>query len=146
MNATSALLVDQAAAVQPLGRCAAIAPVRWQRLLGLGMLVILGGLLVPPMPLTGASGKPEATVHEVQALHVHLVLLGGRTLSAGASTSGYVVINNTAKEADHSDARLRGKARRCGCPLQSQGAPNRHLRGRKVPRLRTDSGNTPLPR
>jgi hypothetical protein len=62
------------------------------------MLVILGGLLVPPMSLSGASGKPEATLHQVGALRVHLVLLGGRTFSAGVSTSGYVVINNTAKK------------------------------------------------
>ncbi len=62
-----------------------------------GLLVILGGLLVLPMAPSGASGTSEATVHEVRALHVHLVLLAGRTLSAGATTSGYVVINNTAK-------------------------------------------------
>ena len=36
-------------------------------------------------------------MHEVGGLRVHLVLLAGRTLSAGASTSGYVVIDNTAK-------------------------------------------------
>jgi hypothetical protein len=53
---------------------------------------MLGGLLVPP-----ASGASEATVHEVRGLRVYLVLLAGRTLSAGASTSGYVVIDNTAK-------------------------------------------------
>ena len=91
------MLVDQAAAVRPHGRCAAIALVRWDRLLVLGLLVMLGGLLVPPSPLSGASGTLKATVHEVGALRVHLVLLAGRTLSAGASTSGFVVINNTAK-------------------------------------------------
>jgi hypothetical protein len=90
-------MVDQAAAVHLHRRCAAIALVRWDRLLVLGLLVMLGGLLVPPTPLSGASGTSEATVHEVRALRVHLVLLAGRTLSAGASTSGYVVINNTAK-------------------------------------------------
>ncbi len=63
----------------------------------LGLLVMLGGLLVPPTPLSGASGTSGTTVHEVRALRVHLVLLAGRTLSAGASTSGYVVIDNTAK-------------------------------------------------
>jgi hypothetical protein len=93
-----ALLVDPAAGVRPHRRCAAIALMRLHRLLVLGLLVVLGGLLAPPMPLSGATGKPEATVHGVAALHVHLVLLGGRTLSAGASTSGYVVIDNTAKK------------------------------------------------
>jgi len=97
-NASSALLVFPTAAVQRHGRRAAIGLVRWQRLLGLGLLALLGGLLAPPIPLSGASGGPGATVHEDRALHVHLVLLGGRTLSAGASTSGYVVINNTAKK------------------------------------------------
>jgi len=63
----------------------------------LGILLMLGGLLVPPTPLSGASGMSETTAHEVHALRVHLVLLAGRTLSAGASTSGYVVIDNTAK-------------------------------------------------
>lgn len=61
------------------------------------LLLILAGLLVPPMAPSGASGTSGATVHVVRALRVHLVLLAGRTLSAGASTSGYVVINNTAK-------------------------------------------------
>lgn len=93
----SALSVDQAAAVHAHRRCAAIALVRWDRLLVLGLLVMLGGLIVPPTPLAGASSTAEATVHEVRALRVHLVLLAGRTLSAGASTSGYVVIDNTAK-------------------------------------------------
>jgi hypothetical protein len=91
-----ALSIDQAAAVHPHKR-AAIALVRWDRLLVLGLLVMLGGLLVPPTPLSGGSGTSGATVHEVHALRVHLVLLAGNTLSAGASTSGYVVINNTAK-------------------------------------------------
>jgi hypothetical protein len=63
----------------------------------LGLLAVLGGLLIPPPPLSGASVVPQATVHEVRALRVHLVLLAGRTLSAGASTSGYVVIDNTAR-------------------------------------------------
>jgi hypothetical protein len=58
---------------------------------------MLGGLLVPTTPLAGASGTSEATGHEIHALRVQLVLLAGRTLSAGASTSGYVVIDNTAK-------------------------------------------------
>ena len=70
---------------------------RPDRLLVSALLVILAGLLVPPMAPSGASGTSETTVHEVRALRVHLVLLAGRTLSAGASTSGYVVINNTAK-------------------------------------------------
>jgi hypothetical protein len=69
---------------------------RWDRLLVLGLLAALGGLLMPP-PLSGASAASEATVHEVRALRVHLVLLAGRTLSAGASTSGYVVVDDTAK-------------------------------------------------
>jgi hypothetical protein len=91
------LLVDQAAAVHPYRRCAAIALVRRARLLVLGLLAMLGGLLVPPAPLSGASGASDDTMHEVGALRVHLVLLAGRTLSAGASTSAYVVIDNTAK-------------------------------------------------
>ena len=49
------------------------------------------------MPRSGASVSSGSTVHEVRGLRVHLVLLAGRTLSAGASTSGYVVIDNTAK-------------------------------------------------
>ena len=69
---------------------------RWDRLLGLGLLVMLCGLLVPPTSLSGASGASEDAVHEVPALRVHLVLPAGRTLSAGASTSGYVVVDNTA--------------------------------------------------
>jgi hypothetical protein len=56
---------------------------------------MLGGLFVPPTPPFGGSGTSAATVHEVPALRVHLVLLAGHTLSAGASTSGYVMINNT---------------------------------------------------
>ena len=90
-----ASLVDQASAAHR-HRPRAAALVRWDRLLVLGLLVMLGGLLVPPTPLSGASGT-SATVHEVGALRVHLVLLAGRTISAGASTSGYVVIDNTAK-------------------------------------------------
>ena len=90
-----ASLVDQASAAHRHRPCAA-ALVRWDRLLVLGLLVMLGGLLVPPTPLSGASGT-SATVHEVGALRVHLVLLAGRTISAGASTSGYVVIDNAAK-------------------------------------------------
>lgn len=89
-------MVDKAAIVHPHRRRAA-ALVRWDRLLVLGLLVMLGGLLVPPTSLSGASGTSEATVHEVHALRVHLVLLAGRTLSAGASTSGYVVIDNTTR-------------------------------------------------
>ncbi len=64
----------------------------------LGVLVILGGLLVPPTPLSGATGTSGVTLHDARALRVHLVLLAGRSLSAGASTSGYVVINNTGKK------------------------------------------------
>lgn len=63
----------------------------------LGMLAMLGGLLVPPAPLSGASGTSEATVQGSPALRVHLVLLAGRILSAGASTGGSVVIDNTAR-------------------------------------------------
>lgn len=71
---------------------------RWQCLIGIGLLVVAGGLLVPPTPLSGASGRSVATAHDTRALRVHLVLLAGRSLSAGASTSGYVVIDNTAKK------------------------------------------------
>ena len=91
------MALSYAVAVHPHRRCAAIALVRWNRLLVLGMLVMLGALLAPPTFLIGGSGTSGATVHEVRALRVHLVLLAGRTLSAGVSTSGYVVINNTAK-------------------------------------------------
>jgi hypothetical protein len=94
-----ALLVDRASAIHQRRPRAARAVVRWDRLLVLGVLVILGGVLIPPTALSGASGKPEASVHEVRALRVHLVLLGGRTLSAGASTSGYIVVDNTGKTA-----------------------------------------------
>ena len=63
----------------------------------LGLLMILGAMLVPPTTVFAASSAPKGTMNEVRALRVHLVLLAGRTLSAGASTSGYIVINNTSK-------------------------------------------------
>jgi hypothetical protein len=91
------LLVDQAAAACPRGGCAALALVRRDHLLVLGLLAMLGGLFISPAAPSGASAASEAAVPKAGELQVHLVLLAGRTLSAGASTSGYVVIDNTAK-------------------------------------------------
>ena len=46
---------------------------------------------------SGARSQPEATVHEVPAFKTHLVFLAGTTISAGASTSGYLVVDNVSK-------------------------------------------------
>ena len=50
------------------------------------------------------------------ALRVHLVLFAGHILSAGASTGGSIVIDNTARGIDRGDAGLRGKAGHCRFP------------------------------
>jgi hypothetical protein len=79
-------------------RCAELDLVRWNFRLVCGLLVMVVGFLMSPVPGSSASGRQEAAAGEAAAIRVHLVLLAGRTISAGASTSGYVVINNTAKK------------------------------------------------
>jgi hypothetical protein len=66
----------------------------WSPALVVGLMVMLAGLLAPPTSPSGASVTPEVIAHQSAALRVHLVLLAGRIISAGVSTSAFVVIDN----------------------------------------------------
>ena len=71
-------------------------------------------------------------MHQVRGIRVHLVLLAGRTLSAGASTSGYVVIDNTAKAPIAVTQGCGGKPDVAVVLFQPQGATGGPLPSREV--------------
>ena len=65
------------------------------------MTVVVGAAVVilATAPAAASTPRPETQVHEVPAFRTHLFFLAGTTISSGASTSGYLVVDNTAKVA-----------------------------------------------